>query len=335
MRFVLIGGNTDTARINGISAAGANPDARVHTPSTDLEIVEYGHPVQATVVPFSTTGCPTPAAITRAVRELLEFDLLAVDAGLARSTAAPTVTIGDEVGNDTRTSDPVASASDTFEAARRLGHSLPDEELVIGEMIPDGTTTALGVLTALGEQPTVSSSLPENPLLLKRDVVGEALDTSSMSSGSAAGNPIEAVRYVGDLVLAVVAGLTAGAADAGKSVTFAGGTQIAAATALVRHAGTDASLSLATTSFIAADETAGIRELADGLDVALTVTNPGFDSVSHPAMDAYMAGEAKESVGMGGALSLAAAADVSMAAVREKIGTVYDRLVGEEVTANA
>lgn len=335
MRFVLVGGNTDTAHIDGISAAGANPDATAHTPSADLEIVEYGHPVQAPVVPVSPTGCPTPAVVTRAVRELLGFDLLAVDAGLARSTTAPTVTIGDRVGSDVRTSDPVASASDTFEAARRLGRSLPDAELVIGETIPGGTTTALGVLTALGAQPTVSSSLPENPLSLKRDVVSEALDASGLSRGSTAGDPIAAVRCVGDPVLAVVAGLTVGATDAGKSVTLAGGTQMVAAAALVRHAGTDASLSLATTSFIAADETAEIRELADDVDVALTVTDPGFDRESHPAMDAYVAGEAKEGVGMGGALALANDADVSMAAVREKIATVYHRLVGEEVTANA
>ena len=34
---------------------------------------------------------------------------------------------------------------------------------------------------------------------------------------------------------------------------------------------------------------------------------------------------------MGGALALADAADVSMAAVRERIVTVYDRLTGEAV----
>jgi uncharacterized protein (TIGR00303 family) len=334
MRFVLVGGNTDTARIDGISAAGAHPDAMVHTPSADLEIVEYGRPVQTPVVPVSPTGCPTPAVITRAVRELLEFDVLAVDAGLARSTTAPTVTIGAEVGDDIRTADPVASASDAFEAARRLGGSLPDEELLIGETIPGGTTTSLGVLTALGEQPTVSSSLPENPLSLKRDVVSDALETGDLSGGSAAGNPIEAVRCAGDPVLAVVAGLTAGATDAGKRVRLAGGTQMAAASALVRHAGTDASLSLATTSFVAADESAGIRELADDLDMELTVTDPGFDRASHPAMDAYVAGEAKEGVGMGGALALADDADLPMAAVREKITAIYDRLVGEEVTAS-
>lgn len=178
MRFVLVGGNTNTAPIDGISAAGANPDAMVHTPSGDLEIVEYGHPMQAPVVPVSPTGCPTPAVLTRAVRELLEFDVLAVGAGLARPTTAPAVTIGAEVGNDLRTSHSVASASDTFEVARRLGCSLPDDELVIGETTPGGTTTALGVLTALGEQPTVSSSLPANPLSLKRDAVNEALNVS-------------------------------------------------------------------------------------------------------------------------------------------------------------
>lgn len=73
MRFVLIGGNTDTVSIDGISAAGINPAVMIHTPSADLELVEYGYPVQAPV-PVGPTGCPTPAVITRAIRELLEFD---------------------------------------------------------------------------------------------------------------------------------------------------------------------------------------------------------------------------------------------------------------------
>ncbi|MFB6250830.1 MAG: hypothetical protein ABEI27_03930 [Halobellus sp.] len=92
--------DTDTAHITGIRTAGADPDAIVHTLGADLEIVEYGHQLQAPAVPVSLTGCPTPAVSTRAVREFREFDLLVVDAGLARSTAAPTVTVGDEFGND-------------------------------------------------------------------------------------------------------------------------------------------------------------------------------------------------------------------------------------------
>jgi uncharacterized protein (TIGR00303 family) len=329
MRFVIVGGNTETARIDGISAAGADRDAMLHTPSADLEIVEYGRPVRAPVVPVSPTGCPTPAVVTRAVRELLDFDVLAVEAGIARPTSAPTVTVGDGVGDDIRTAQPVSSAMDRFETARRVGRSLPDDELVIGETIPGGTTTALGVLTALGEEPTVSSSLPKNPLSLKRAVVSEALASSDLSAGSTAGTPIETVQSVGDPTLAAVAGLTVGARETDTAVTLAGGTQMAAAAALVRHAGTDGPLSLATTSFIAADETAGIDGLAADLDLDLTVTDPGFERADHPAMDAYVAGEAKEGVGMGGALALADAADVSMAAVRERIVTVYDRLVDD------
>jgi uncharacterized protein (TIGR00303 family) len=331
VRFVLVGGNTNTARIDGISAAGADPDAMVHTPSADLEIVEYGQPVQASVVPISPTGCPTPAVVTRAIRELIGFDVLAIDAGLARPTAAPTVVVGNEAGQDIRQPRPVESAADTFEAARRLGHALPDDELVIGETIPGGTTTALGVLTALGERPTVSSSLPENPLSLKREVVGEALDASALSGSDAAGDPIGAIQRVGDPVLAAVVGMSIGARESDAAVTLAGGTQMATAGALVRHAGRDGDLSLATTSFIAADETAAIETLATDLDLNLTVTDPHFDRGDHPSMDAYVAGEAKEGVGMGGALALAARTGVPMADVRERIVAVYERLVGDEI----
>jgi NaMN:DMB phosphoribosyltransferase len=131
-------------------------------------------------------------------------------------------------------------------------------------------------------------------------------------------------------VLAAVAGLAVGATESDTAVTLAGGTQMAAAAALARHAGVDAPLSLSTTSFVAADDTAAICDLASDLSLDLTVTDPGFDDVSHPATDAYVAGEAKEGVGMGGALALADAADASMAAVRERTVAVYDRLVGAE-----
>ncbi|WP_313692269.1 nicotinate-nucleotide--dimethylbenzimidazole phosphoribosyltransferase [Halorarum halobium] len=329
MRVVLVGGSTATARIDGISAAGADPDLMAHTPSADLEIIEYGRPVRSPVVPVSPSGCPTPAVLTRAARDLLGFDVLAVDAGLARPTGAPTVEFGGEPGGDIRDPNPVPDAKRTFEAARKFGRGLPDEELAVGETIPGGTTTAMGVLVALGERATVSSSLPENPLALKRDVVADALESSGFAEGDAAGDPAGAVRQVGDPVLAAVAGLTVGAAESGTSVTLAGGTQLAAAAALARHAGVDAPLELATTSFVAADPTAAIRDLAADLDLEVTVTDPGFDRLEHPATDAYVAGEAKEGVGMGGALALVAESGVPMAVLRERIVTVYDRLLAD------
>jgi len=336
MRVVVVAGSTGTAGIDGISAAGADPDLMEHTPAADLEVVTYGEPVRAPVVPVSPSGCPTPAVVTRAATELLDAETLAVDAGLARPTGAPTVGVGDDPGGDIRDGAPVPNAEAVYERARRLGRSLPDDRLVVGETIPGGTTTALGVLTALGERATVSSSLPENPLALKRSVVEAALDAAGMADGDAAGDPLTAVEAAGDPVLAGVAGLAAGALGSGTEVTLAGGTQMAAAGALVRHAGVDNDLTLATTSFVAGDPTAGIADLAADLDLDLRATDPGFAGEDHPAMRAYDAGEAKEGVGMGGVLALVDDdPEASMADLRARVRTEYDRVLAAETGAAA
>lgn len=330
MTFLVVGGTTATALIDGISGAGAVAEVMVHTPSADLEILTYGEPAGTPVVPVSPSGCPTPAVVTRAVSELVGFEAVAVDSGLARPTSAPTVSVSSSPGADVRESIAVPSASASFEAARQFGRQLPGPSLTIGETIPGGTTTALCVLTALGERASVSSSLAENPLALKREVVEGALSASGLSAGDTAGQPVETIKRVGDPVLAAVAGITIGATETGTDVVLAGGTQMAAAAALVRHAGVDTPLSLATTVFVGEDDSAEIQKLADDLTVDITVTDPGFEQEDHPAMDAYVAGEAKEGVGMGAALALAAQAGVSMASVRERVIGVYDRLFGEE-----
>jgi uncharacterized protein (TIGR00303 family) len=329
MKFALTIGNTETARIDGISAAGANPDLMAETPSADAEILTYGEPTSTDVVPVSPSGCPTPAVVTRAVAELLEFEPVVVDAGAASETAAPTVELPGADGADVRESVAVPAAAEKFAAAREYAAGLPDDELMIAETVPGGTTTALGVLTALGERRDVSSSLPDNPIDLKKDVVADALDASDLAPGDAAGDPIEAIRTVGDPVQAGVLGLVVGAVESGTEVTLAGGTQMSAVAALVRHYGVDADLSQATTSFIAGDDSAGVRSLADSFDLELTVTDPGFDGVDHPAMNAYVRGEAKEGVGMGGALALVASAFASMSDVRAGVVEVYDRLLAD------
>ncbi|MFB6270613.1 MAG: nicotinate mononucleotide-dependent phosphoribosyltransferase CobT [Halobacterium sp.] len=325
--FALAAGSTRTAAIDGISAAGADPALMAHTPSADAELLAYGRPVRAPVVPVSPTGCPTPAVVTRAVRERVGFDAITVDAGLAEPTGAPTVDLGAQQGGDVREAVAVPDAGELFADARRFGADLPADRLVLAETVPGGTTTAMGVLAALGERRAVSSSLPENPLELKRDVVAEGLAESGIDAGDLAGQPTEAVRKMGDPVLAAVSGLAVGALEADTDVTLAGGTQLATAGALVRHAGLTDPLELATTSFVAEDDTAGIRDLAADADLDLTVTDPGFGRRDdHPAMAAYLAGEAKEGVGMGGALSLAADADVGVDAVHDAIETVYERV---------
>jgi uncharacterized protein (TIGR00303 family) len=329
-RLLLVAGATRTAAIEGISAAGADPSAMAHTPGADAEICTYGRPVRAPVVPVSPSGCPTPAVVTRAVRELVSFPVTVIDAGLDAPTAAPTVTVGGSVGADLRTTEPVPDAAAVFASARDFGQSLPDDAVLVGETIPGGTTTALGVLRALGEDLGVSSSLPANPIDRKADVVAAGLDASGLDRGAAAGDPVRACRLMGDPVLATVAGLVVGLTASGTHVTLAGGTQLLTAAALARHAGVDEPLSLATTAYVAADETVALDAAAQAVDVNLTVTDPAFEVTDHPATDAYVAGEAKEGVGMGGALALAAAADVSMAAVRRRVTTLTDDLLADD-----
>ena len=328
-RLVLVAGTTETARIDGISAAGEDPSLMVHTPSADAEILAYGSTVRSPVVPVSPTGCPTPAVMTRAVREELGFPVTVVDGGLAEPTAAPTVTVGARPGGDIREDDPVPTAPGAYEAARQFGRRMPDDEVLLGETIPGGTTTALGVLAALGEREVVSSSLPENPLRKKQRVVEEGLASSGFARGDAAGDPKRALRQMGDPVLATAAGFAHGAIESDTAVTFAGGTQMLTAVALLRHAGVETTVPVATTSFVTASSTA-VEALAADVDASLTVTDPGFDGSGHPAMAAYARGEAKEGVGMGGALALAERTGTSMVAIRERVRTVYERLGGAE-----
>jgi uncharacterized protein (TIGR00303 family) len=329
VKTAFVVGTTETASIDGISAAGASPDVMKHTPAADAELVTYGRTVFAPTVPVSPSGCPTPSLVTRAALDHLDVETLIVDAGLAASTAAPTIDVGVDPGGDVRTDRPVADAQVAFDRGESVGRSIDDAVLLIGESIPGGTTTAMGVLTALGEPNAVSSSLPENPIERKRRVVSTGLETSMIDPGSLSGNPVEAVATMGDPVLATVAGLVAGATATGTDVTLAGGSQMVAAAALARHAGVGAPLALATTRFVERDETFDVRAAADALDLSLRVTDPGFDGADHVAFQRYRQGEAKEGVGMGGALWLADREGVAMADIRHRIVDYYDRLIGD------
>ena len=326
-RLLVAAGTTLTASIDGISAAGADPDALPHTPSADADLLVYGEPVRAPAVPVSPTGCPTPAVVTRAVQELHDLHPTIVDAGLASATAAPTIDVGARPGGDIREPNPVPDASAIFESARDLAAALPDDHLVLAETIPGGTTTALGVLTALDVTRRVSSSLPENPLDLKRDVVDTALQTAEIDDADPQ-YALDAIRHTGDPVLATVAGLATGALSRDAAVTLAGGTQLLAVAAVVRALGHDDPLTIATTPYVADDDTAAFRESATVLDLDVTVTDPAFDQSDHPGIQRYVAGEGKEGVGMGGALALAAEAGIEMAAVRRQTEAVYDRVIG-------
>ena len=327
MRFVLVAGFTHTGTIEGISAAGTAPGVLRHTPAADAEIVAYGAPIRSPVTPISPSGCPTPAIVTRAVRELLGFDLLVLDAGLAARTAAPVLGVGAQPGEDCREPTAVPEAAQILEEARTIGRALPDAELMIGESIPGGTTTALGVLAALGEPQHVSSSLPENPLALKREVVDTGLEQSDIEHGGVSGDPHRALQLMGDPVIAGMSGLAGGALETGTDVTLAGGTQMFAVAAVLRHLGVTDPIELATTAYVHADDSVDIEGTAAALEVELSVTDPGFDRADHPGLRAYCRGMGKEGVGMGGTLRYAEGQGISMDRVRTQAISCYHRVI--------
>jgi len=118
------------------------------------------------------------------VRELVGFEFVGVDAGLAVPTAPTGAQVRRGVPRPAATCATGARPPDAaaiFEAARGLVPEIVEsrnasdgddvdadddrELLVVAETIPGGTTTALGVLTALGERPpAVSSRCRRNPL---------------------------------------------------------------------------------------------------------------------------------------------------------------------------
>jgi NaMN:DMB phosphoribosyltransferase len=120
--------------------------------------------------------------------------------------------------------------------------------------------------------------------------------------------------------------LTIGAVGSGTAVTLAGGTQMVGVAALVRHFGLRESVGLATTQFVADDDTADLQAAADDLDLALTVTDPAFPASEHVAFEQYCRGVAKEGAGMGGALDLLARSGSSMDALHERVVTRYEEV---------
>lgn len=324
-------GYTETATTPDLTAAGATREARKHTPSIDLEVLERGHPVSTSTVPVSPSGCPTPAVPAYAAVDVLDLDVTAVDAGLARPTEVDAVDVGAMAGDDIRTDEAMPDARDIHEEARSFGSELDGDRFLIGESIPAGTTTALAVMKALGFPGSVSSSRADNPVALKQDVVEEALESSDVDAGELSGRPLDAVSAVGDPVIAAASGVAAGALAADREVTLAGGTQMLAVAAVLRQLELDGSLEIAMTSYVADDPSCSIREDAGALDVDVKVTDPGFSDSKADGLRQYAEGEGKEGVGLGGLSMLAAEAGL-LPEMRDRAEQVLAELK-EEVEA--
>ena len=274
---------------------------------------------------------PTPAVITKACLELADIPIMVADAGAGIKPDIPYIKLGNEPGEDIRTGNAVKDAKEIFEKGVMLGKTLSKitDHLVIGESTPAGTTTALGVLTALGydARMKVSGSMPENPHDLKHEVVLEGLKAAGYEEGEIVEDALRAVEIVGDPMIPAVAGIVIGSS---VPVTLAGGTQMTAVCSVIKGVDPEfdfTDLCIATTIFVAEDENSDINYITSQIaNIPIFALDPEFEKSSVAGLKSYLDGSVKEGVGAGGAMMAARLKDVNMDDIRIKIEDLCNRI---------
>ncbi|MCS7107106.1 MAG: TIGR00303 family protein [Acidilobaceae archaeon] len=325
--FLLFIASTRTSLIPGITVAGPTPEATLYTPALDAEYLAAGRPLTLEVIPMTPDGIPTPALISRAVLSLLKLPLIIVDAGSYASPRVPHIAlrsraVGGNVAEERAL--PEGRGEELFREARLLGNMLGGADVIVGESMPGGTTTAMAIMEALGYRAMgrMSSSSPRNPAELKERAVRRALERL------AARDALSAAEQVGDPLHISIAGFVAGALEKGSRVLLAGGTQMGAVLAILRGLGEDLSrIAVATTRWVVEDPSADMKGLMREVapEVPLLYSRVSFKGLP-PGLEAYERGYAKEGVGAGGSLVLAEMRSVPEEQVRRAIAEEYERL---------
>ncbi len=312
--FATILANTLLSTIPGISGAGPAPEKTLFTPNLDAELITNGAITSTPAKPNTPTGCPTPAAITRAMMVLIGTKPLFINAGLRHAPTVPCLDAYGEPGGDPRTGDAVPLAPSLFARGERIGEflSATSDLLILGECVPGGTTTALCLLRALGYEASVSSSFANNPVTVKEEVCRQALRRVRNAGRN---NPLDLVRALGDPMMPVAAGI---AKTYTGTLVLAGGTQMLAVSALIRALGQPLP-PVVTTSYVRDDPTAGAEALAGRIGVRVTYVDPGFGDLGHAGLARYCLGEVKEGTGAGGAMYLACLMGHSPDTIRQAI----------------
>ena len=320
--FLCVLSNTDTGKIPGLSAAGSSPDLTDYTPSADAELVELNRIVTIPEVPNSPEGATTPATMTRAALTLSGVPPLFVTSGLRRKPIVPYVDMNGSAGGDIRKETAVPDAAEIMNRAAMFAKKLAtlSDCIFIGESIAGGTTTAMAVMQALGYPGRVSSSLSQNPMGLKQEIVDLAMERCGASFGSMKSDPIRALSELGDPMIPCALGLMKGLA--GTRVVLAGGTQMAAVLCVADALGLDGNVSIATTKYVVEDESASFKKIVEELDRPWYMVDPGLEKSTIPAIKCYSEGSAKEGVGAGGSILAASLYGVTQQQIVEETDRV-------------
>jgi len=335
-RTLLLLAATDTAAVEGISAAGASPQSRRQTAAADAELL-LGGPLAERLhaLPPLPAGV-SPALISHVVLQQLGLlsRTLVVDLGCPVAPAIPHLRLPDQESAgparclSTGAAMPLARASALLERGLRWGAQLatvrgleaaPPSPLLLAECVPGGTTTALAVLLGLGVDASglVSGSLRQPAHALKAGLVHQGLDAAGWlpRSGCAAPDPLAVVAALGDPMQPLAAGLVLAAAAHGLPLVLAGGSQMAAVWALalalatpLERPGLVGGVELATTAWVVEEAGSDLPLLLErialrfGLEqpLPLRVAQLRFGDCRSQALRDYERGYVKEGVGAGG-----------------------------------
>jgi len=330
-------GSTKTSTIPGLSIAGATPELTLYTPACDVEYLVYGEPRSLDAIPVTPEGIPTPAIITRSCLSLCQIPYVVVDSGSAVEPKIPHVrlpsrTVGEPISTGRALPYEVAKA--LYEEARALAHMLWGVDVyLLGESIPGGTTTTLGILSALGYDAwgKVSSASPTNPHKLKERVVREGLEKSGLRVDEARRDSLRAVSALGDPVHVSMAGFLQGALERGANVVLAGGTQMSSVLAIAKHMNVELrGVVVATTRWLVSDPSSNISALVRSIDPSIPIVSMNLDFSKSPyeGLRYYEKGYAKEGVGAGGtAFIVHVLTGRSAEEIEESIYEEYKRLI--------
>lgn len=338
-KYALCIGSTATSDLDGISAAGADGQSRRLTPAIDAEALVLGKPLSSESVPVSPRGIVSPVVLSKAMLNLVGCGVDVFDCGAFYPPKVEHEKVGARPAKclDCGEALPYDDVKELFEHGRRIGQRLAQESdthyLIIGECVPGGTTTALGVLLSLGysAEKMVSSSMPSADHDRRSVLVRTGITKCGVTADQMNCEPLRAVAAVGDPMQAFAAGL---AMEASKyvPVILGGGTQMLAVYALAaavegKEHIQQQPIAVVTTKWVAFDSGSNPSQLAELVGAPFAASCPNFHCSRHPGLRAYEEGNVKEGVAAGALMAVAYLGGFSESEICAAIDHQYDQMV--------
>lgn len=309
--FLFTIAHSETALIPGLTIAGANTELIKYTPAADAEYIYFGKCKCINTIPATPDGKPTPAIITRTALELANIPIAVIDSGTLVKPLVPYININSKFGKNIliERALEIEDTISNYEMGELIGKQISknNEVMVIGESIPGGTTTALGVLLALGIDAynKVSSSMPENPHKLKNKIIEKSLMRSNLRFGDLFNDPLKAISILGDPMMPTVAGIVKEILANNKRVILAGGTQMCCIVAILKSLGikfNNDNLCIGTTSYVINDKRANLTGILNQIteNVPVLYSDLGLEKSKKNGLKSFSEGFVKEGAGAGG-----------------------------------